>query len=161
MRRNRRSGVEDLWYKTVRSDDGTTEKQRSARYGAGSRWRARYVDDDGLEHSKAFAIKAKAQAGLISRRRSGPVPVCWRFSARPSHLWLNPFRWLRTLSSAWPAVGVLVRYSRTSPPSTQTPRGASLLDGVTARYRAGTEVVAILVEMRSGVRRQTRHRHSS
>lgn len=64
MKRNRRAGVEDLWFKSVRKDDGTTEKQRSARYGAGSRWRARYVDDDGNEHSKAFGIKAKAQRWL-------------------------------------------------------------------------------------------------
>jgi integrase len=48
----------------VRLDDGTTVKQRSARYGKGSRWRARYVDDAGNEHSKQFAIKADAQSWL-------------------------------------------------------------------------------------------------
>jgi integrase len=63
MKRSRRAGVEDLWTKTV-VRDGATEKQRSARYGKGSRWRARYVADDGNEHSKAFAKKAEAQAWL-------------------------------------------------------------------------------------------------
>lgn len=56
MTRSRRAGVEDLWYKS--------DKTRSQRYGQGSRWRARYVDDDGREHSKAFPVKAQAQRWL-------------------------------------------------------------------------------------------------
>lgn len=64
MKRNRRAAVEDLWYKTVRLDDDATEKQRSARHGTGLRWRARYVDSSGREHSKAFTIKAQAQSWL-------------------------------------------------------------------------------------------------
>jgi integrase len=67
MKRNRRAAVEDLWFKTVRDDDGNSKTVHSARYGKGSRWRARYVDDDGNEHSKQFAIKAKAQAWLDSQ----------------------------------------------------------------------------------------------
>jgi integrase len=56
MARNRRSGVEDRWRKA----DGTP----SALNGKGSRWRARYVDDDGRERAKAFARKADAQRWL-------------------------------------------------------------------------------------------------
>lgn len=69
-KRNRRSGVEDLWNKTVRLADGTTEKQRSARYGVGARWRARYVDDTGNEHSKAFTMKADAKDWLDTETAS-------------------------------------------------------------------------------------------
>lgn len=56
QKRNRRNGVEDRWYKS----DG----QRAGRYGIGMRWRARYVDDDQREHTKAFARKVDAQKWL-------------------------------------------------------------------------------------------------
>ena len=56
QRRNRRSGVEDLWTKR----DGTP----SARHGKGMRWRARYVDNLGKEHSKSFSRKIEAQGWL-------------------------------------------------------------------------------------------------
>ena len=54
--RNRRAGVEDRWTRS----DGTP----SAAHGKGSRWRARYVDDQGREHAKGFARKTDAQAWL-------------------------------------------------------------------------------------------------
>lgn len=63
-RRNRRSGVEDLWNKTVHNDDGTTSTVPSKLHGKGSRWRARYVDSQGREHTKAFGRKSDAQAWL-------------------------------------------------------------------------------------------------
>jgi integrase len=66
MKRNRRAGVDDLWTKTVRDPDGTTRTVPSARDGRGMRWRARYVDDSGREHTKAFTRKADAQAWLDS-----------------------------------------------------------------------------------------------
>ena len=62
--RSRRAGVEDLWFKTVRNPDGTTSKVPSKLDGKGSRWRARYVDSHGQEHTKAFARKSDAQAWL-------------------------------------------------------------------------------------------------
>jgi len=64
MRRNRRAGVEDLWTKTVRDGDGNAKTVPSARHGIGMRWRARYVDDRGSEHTKAFTRKADAQRWL-------------------------------------------------------------------------------------------------
>jgi integrase len=64
MIRSRRAGVEDLWTKTVRNPDGTTAKVPSKLDGKGSRWRARYVDSRGREHSKGFARKSDAQAWL-------------------------------------------------------------------------------------------------
>lgn len=64
QRRNRRSGVEDRWHKTVVRPDGTTERVPSARYGKGMRWLARYVDERGQEHSKSFARKPDAQIWL-------------------------------------------------------------------------------------------------
>ncbi|MEZ0363422.1 tyrosine-type recombinase/integrase [Mycobacterium sp. pUA109] len=60
MTRNRRAGVEDLWTRTV-TTNGATQKVDSARAGRGKRWRARYVDDTGQEHTKAFARKTDAQ----------------------------------------------------------------------------------------------------
>jgi len=62
--RNRRAGIEDLWTKTTRNSDGTTEKVPSKLHGQGSRWRARYVDSRGQEHSKRFGRKADAQRWL-------------------------------------------------------------------------------------------------
>ncbi|WP_024448091.1 tyrosine-type recombinase/integrase [Mycolicibacterium iranicum] len=63
-RRNRRAGIEDRWRKTVRHPDGTKETVPSANDGKGSRWKARYVDDDGNEREKLFAKKADAQRWL-------------------------------------------------------------------------------------------------
>ena len=56
QRRNRRAGVEDRW----RRADG----KPSARAGKGRRWLARFVDDQGHEHSKSFDRKIEAQAWL-------------------------------------------------------------------------------------------------
>jgi integrase len=64
MKRNRRAGVEDRWHRTVRDEQGNTQTVPSAAYGKGSRWRARYVDDQGREHAKAFARKTDAQRWL-------------------------------------------------------------------------------------------------
>ncbi|WP_433600748.1 tyrosine-type recombinase/integrase [Nocardia sp. CA-135953] len=73
-RRNRRAGVEDRWYKSVVTvgDNGakTTDKVPSAQHGRGRRWRARYVDDDGQEHAKAFVRKTDAQSWLDSATSS-------------------------------------------------------------------------------------------
>lgn len=67
-RRNRRAGVEDRWNKAVTktAEDGTrtTERVPSANYGCAKRWRARYVDDNGKEHAKAFIRKTDAQSWL-------------------------------------------------------------------------------------------------
>ncbi|WP_051152748.1 tyrosine-type recombinase/integrase [Nocardia niigatensis] len=67
-RRNRRSGVEDRWYKTIitAAADGTktTERVPSANHGCAKRWRARYVDDSSQEHARSFTRKADAQDWL-------------------------------------------------------------------------------------------------
>jgi integrase len=64
MRRNRRAGVADRWYRIVRDEQGNTVKVPSAEHGRGLRWRARFVDDRGQERSKAFARKSDAQVWL-------------------------------------------------------------------------------------------------
>ncbi len=64
--RNRRAGVEDRWNKTVRQPDGSTETVKSAAYGKGLRWRARYVDESGKEHAKGFRTKTDATSWLNS-----------------------------------------------------------------------------------------------
>lgn len=56
--RNGRAGVEDLW----RKRDGSL----SARDGRGLRWRARYVDNAGREHSRAFDRKIDARRWIDS-----------------------------------------------------------------------------------------------
>lgn len=53
QRRNQRAAVEDLW----RKSDGS----RSKRDGVGLRWRARWVDRQGKERTKAFHRKTDAQ----------------------------------------------------------------------------------------------------
>ncbi|QUD82106.1 site-specific integrase [Gordonia polyisoprenivorans] len=62
QKRNRRSGVEDRWH-LARKDD-TGKLVRSAKYGVGKRWRARYVDESGAEREKLFTLKAEAQEWL-------------------------------------------------------------------------------------------------
>ena len=56
QKRKRRAGVEDRWHKA--------NGERASRYGIGMRWRARYVDDNGREHAKAFDRKTDAQLWL-------------------------------------------------------------------------------------------------
>jgi len=58
QRRSRRAGVEDRWYRA----DGSP----SSAHGRGSRWRARWVDVDGRECSRAFGTKAEAQQHVDS-----------------------------------------------------------------------------------------------
>ncbi|WP_280440588.1 tyrosine-type recombinase/integrase [Nocardia brasiliensis] len=64
VRRNRRAGVEDLWTKDERQPDGTVIRVPSKLDGKGKRWRARYVDDSGNEHSMRFARKTDAKTWL-------------------------------------------------------------------------------------------------
>lgn len=66
QRRNRRVGIEDLWRKA----DGTP----SARDGRGLRWRVRWVDDQGREHTEAHRVKVDAnrrQAELTASLHRG------------------------------------------------------------------------------------------
>lgn len=78
QRRNRRAGVEDRWrvLKTPRvvldenkqpvldaSGEPVTTTQ-PVNFGKGKRWRARYVDDFGIEHSQSFERKVDAQSWL-------------------------------------------------------------------------------------------------
>lgn len=64
QRRNRRSSVEDRWYRTARDENNRPHRVPSANHGKGSRWRARYVDEGGQEHAKGFHRKVDAQAWL-------------------------------------------------------------------------------------------------
>lgn len=75
-KRNQRSGVEDRWYRTVREDGGTVSTVPSAMHGKGSRWRARYVDENGAEHAKGFARKVDAQRWL-DKQVSDQVTGTW------------------------------------------------------------------------------------
>ncbi len=66
-RRNPRAGIEDRWYPTVVVEDPVTgakskKKVKSEeRFGKGKRWRARYVDPNGVERSQSFDTKVQAQ----------------------------------------------------------------------------------------------------
>ena len=64
MKRNRRAGVEDRRHRIIRDEHGNAKTVPSVAFGKGSRWRARYVDDNGSEHAKGFARKADAQNWL-------------------------------------------------------------------------------------------------
>lgn len=82
-RRNPRSGVEDRWYPTVVVIDPVTgarskKKEKSAeRFGKGKRWRARYVDPNGVERSQSFDTKAAAQRWLDSDVTTKVVTGTW------------------------------------------------------------------------------------
>ncbi|WP_431956421.1 tyrosine-type recombinase/integrase [Nocardia lijiangensis] len=64
VKRNRRAGVEDLWTKEELDENKKARRVPSKLHGKGKRWRARYVDDAGEEHSKRFARKVDGQAWL-------------------------------------------------------------------------------------------------
>jgi integrase len=76
LKRNRRAGVEDRWSKTVRDEHGNMSSVPSANHGKGSRWRARYVDDDGGEREKLFGRKTDAQTWL-NKQVSDQVTGTW------------------------------------------------------------------------------------
>lgn len=50
------------WTKTIYVG-GKTQKVPSARDGKGLRWLARYVDEQGREHTKAYGKKPMRRAG--------------------------------------------------------------------------------------------------
>lgn len=61
QRRSQRGAVEDRWRKRIKGEDGNTVDVPSAVAGQVTRWRARYVDDAGREHTRAFDRKADGQ----------------------------------------------------------------------------------------------------
>lgn len=76
MMRNRRAGVEDRWTKTIRDAEGNSQTVSSANHGKGSRWRARYVDENGKEHARGFSRKADAQ-NWLNKQVSDQVTGTW------------------------------------------------------------------------------------
>ncbi len=62
--RHQRAGIDDRWHKKVKGADGKTRKERSAVYGKVTRWRVRWVDDSGREHTRVFERRPDAQAYL-------------------------------------------------------------------------------------------------
>lgn len=61
VKRNERAGIEDRWHRRVKRTDGAMHTERSAVYGKVTRWRVRWVDATGTEHTKVFDRKADAQ----------------------------------------------------------------------------------------------------
>jgi integrase len=64
QRRSQRGSVEDRWHKRVKDEDGNTLEVPSAVSGKVTRWRARYVDNAGREHTRTFDRKVDAQKWL-------------------------------------------------------------------------------------------------
>ena len=62
--------IEDRWHRTVMGADGRPIKERTARYGNGLRWRARYLDPDGEERNRSFATKVMAEKFLTEVEHS-------------------------------------------------------------------------------------------
>jgi integrase len=62
--RNQRAGIDDRWTRRVKAEDGTTQTVDSSLKGKVTRWRVRWVDEQGHEHSKSYARKPDAQAFL-------------------------------------------------------------------------------------------------
>lgn len=81
-RRNPRSGVEDRWYKTISKRDPATgtmkhERVKSQQFGKGKRWRARYVDPNGVERARSFETKNAAQKFLDGDVTTKVVTGTW------------------------------------------------------------------------------------
>lgn len=96
MKRNRRAGVEDRWTKTVLDEQGKAKRVPSANHGAGSRWRARYVDKSGKEHAKGFRRKVDAQ-NWLNQQVSDQVTGAWTDPALSSVIFgTMAERWLAT-----------------------------------------------------------------
>jgi len=70
QRRSQRGAVEDRWRKRIKDEDGSTIEVPSAVAGTVTRWRARYVDNAGREHTRAFDRKVDAQK-WIDKQLSG------------------------------------------------------------------------------------------
>lgn len=123
--RNPRSGVEDLWYKTVIATDPVTghesrKKVQSKRYGRGMRWRARYVDPNGKERSQAFATKNAAQKFLDGDVTTKVVTGTWVDPDRSGvHFSVVAEKWFATKNFRKPKT--VVSY-RSLLDSTVTPR---------------------------------------
>lgn len=64
QRRSQRGAVEDRWRKRIKDTDGNAIDVSSAVAGTVTRWRARYVDDTGREHARAFDRKVDGQKWL-------------------------------------------------------------------------------------------------
>ena len=64
QRRSQRGSVEDRWRKRIKDADGNSVEVASAVAGQVTRWRARYVDDAGREHTRHFDRKVEAQQWL-------------------------------------------------------------------------------------------------
>ncbi len=64
QRRAQRGSVEDRWRKRIKDADGNSVEVASAVAGQVTRWRARYVDDSGREHTRHFDRKVQAQKWL-------------------------------------------------------------------------------------------------
>src|ERR1700737_1050606 len=64
VKRNPRVGIDDRWTRRIKGDDGKMHTVDSPLKDKVSRWRVRWVDDTGKEHSKSFARKPDAQAFL-------------------------------------------------------------------------------------------------
>ena len=102
MKRNRRAGVEDRWTKTVRDEDGNTQKVPSARHGKGLRWIARYVDGEGREQTKSFDRKVDAQRWL-DKQVSDQVTGTWTDPALSTvSFGMMAQRWLSTKATRAP-----------------------------------------------------------
>jgi len=59
--RSQRAAVEDRWRKRIKGPDGASVEVPSAVAGMVTRWRARYVDNAGKEHTRHFDRKVDAQ----------------------------------------------------------------------------------------------------
>jgi integrase len=64
QRRSQRGSVEDRWRKRIKDADGNSVEVASAVAGQVTRWRARYVDNAGREHTRHFDRKVEAQQWL-------------------------------------------------------------------------------------------------
>ncbi|MFE5283882.1 tyrosine-type recombinase/integrase [Nocardia sp. NPDC056611] len=81
-RRNPRTGVEDRWFKTETHRDPVSgavqhERVKSKQHGKGKRWRARYVDPNGVERARAFGTKIAAQKFLDGDVTTKVVTGTW------------------------------------------------------------------------------------
>ena len=97
---------------TVRDEHGNTSTVPSKRDGIGKRWRARYFDDEGHEHTQAFHRKTDATTWLEGQTAS--LVDGTHVSPRNAKLTVSEWcvMWLETYSQRESTIGMAKTHLR-------------------------------------------------
>ncbi|MFI9026940.1 tyrosine-type recombinase/integrase [Streptomyces sp. NPDC053560] len=93
--------IQDRWFKTEKSADGTTDRVRTNRYGTGQRYRARYIGPDGTEKSKSFPDGQKRLAEKWLTKTAADMSSGQYIDPRAAKTTFQQYteKWLQTLGA--------------------------------------------------------------